>query len=187
MPSASLAFFSALQQVLTEPDTLRIDEPSLREAVLAWQPPGTAEGSWMALLADLSERAECGVVTVYDVALAAWKVDEERIRSIIAMLDLPLQSVRQLLTGDVREKALDPPPPVRESGPPRYAVVIRSDTAVDYSNRYETFEDARFALAYLSWKFFGTERPAAPVGHPVAIVVRERMGSPSAMFIRELS
>jgi hypothetical protein len=187
MPSASLAFLSALEQVVTESDTLPLDEPSLREAVLASEPLGLASGSWASLLADLAERAARDVVTVYDLALAAWEQDEARIRRVLAMLDVPLQSVRPLLTGDVREKALDPPPPVLESGPPRYAVVIRSDTGVDYSNRYESFEDARFALAYLSWRFFRTERPTAPVGHHVAVVIRERIGSPRAMFIRELS
>ncbi|MEA2687676.1 MAG: hypothetical protein QOD51_283, partial [Candidatus Eremiobacteraeota bacterium] len=150
-------------------------------------PLGPVASSWTSLLADLAERASLGVVTVYDLALAAWAHDEERIRRVLAALDVPLESLRPLLTGDVREKAVDPPPPVREIGRPRYAVVIRSDTAVDYSNRYETFEDARFALAYLSWRFFGTERPAAPAGHHVSVVVREPIGSPRAMFIRELS
>jgi hypothetical protein len=187
MPSASLAFLSALEQVLTESGTLSLDETSLREALLASQPLDLAEGSWTGLLADLAERAARDVVTVYDVALAGWKHDEKRIRRVLAMLQVPLQSVRPLLTADVRDKQVDPPPPVRESGPPRFAVVIRSDTAVDYSNRYETFEDARFALAYLSWRFFGTERPPAPVGHHVSVVIRERIGSPRAMFIRELS
>jgi hypothetical protein len=162
------------------------DESAVCSVLRALQPPDSGERRWAIFLRELAERAANGPVSVYDVALAAWQHDEERIRRVIAEVEVPLATLTALLTAGVREKALDAPPPVLERGPARYAVVIRTDTATDDSNRYATFEDAQFALAYLASRFFGTQRPAAMPGRPVSVVIRERVGQPRAIFIREL-
>lgn len=145
------------------------------------------EASWLRFLGPLAQRAATDVITLRHVAVAAWNDDEQRLRRMFAALDRSAEAFFALVTESNADTSRDEPPPPLPHRPARYAVVIRGGGVTDDSNQYAIFDDAHFALAYLSAQFFGTEPPSPPPDHPIFIITKDEIGHPRSLFIRELS
>jgi hypothetical protein len=183
-PSAALLFFAALRPPFFGTTISPPDERALSEAFVSLGDPPD-DTLWPHFLGVLAQRAASQPVTLRDLALAAWNVDEQRIRRVFAVLDSSVEPALELLTARA-DMSLDEPPPALPRGTPRYAVVIRGDAAQDEQNQYASFDEAQCALAFLSAQYFGTEPPRQWTGHPIFTMTREDIGQPRSLFIREL-
>jgi len=185
-PSAALVFFAALPLVFSNTPASVPNEDALRAALAELDSAEGGNPSWQVFLDELARHAAGSVVTVNDVVRSAWKREERPIRDVFKALRLPVLTIGPLLSGALDLALLDEPPPVIENGPPRYEVVIKGEDGDDASNRYATFEDARYVLARLSAKFFGGERPAQHTGNPVMYIMHGGIGKPRSASIREV-
>ncbi|MDB5070234.1 MAG: hypothetical protein JWM87_1345 [Candidatus Eremiobacteraeota bacterium] len=154
------------------PDTLPLDETSLREArsrIATARSRGKLRGR--VFLADLVERAARDIVTEYDVALAGFGNTTRSGFAASSRCSTCRSSLSHAIVDRRRAgEALDPPPPVRESGLP----MLR----VSHSER-DRSRGRTLCAGVPQWRFLGTERPAAPVGRHVPVVIRERAESVS--------
>jgi hypothetical protein len=139
---------------------------------------------WTTFLNELSEDAARRVITVHDLALEAWRFDQQNIRKLCMQLDYQIGDIGTRLTRRAGEPD-DEPPPLRPTGKARFAVVIRGDDYTDYSNKYATFEEAQFVLESLSAQYFGGKRPAK-LDHPVFIFTKDVIVDPRSISIQEL-
>lgn len=185
-PSASLTFFAALPVLCASNPASVPNEDAVREAFVELGYVERGNELWQEFIEELARRAERSMLTVNDVARAAWTREERRIRDVFDGLRLSVATIDPLLRGALGGMITDEPPPIIENGPAQYEIVIRGEHGDDASNRYATFEDARYVLAHLSAKLFGGVRPAVPTGNPIIITVRGRIGAPRSAWIREL-
>lgn len=174
-----------MQEICTEIGQPFPNEESLRIEVRSNAPEADA-ASWTTFLEELAREGARQVITVYDLALSAWRSDIARIREVCLRLDYRIEDIIAWLTRGARGASGDQPPPLLPAGKARFAVVIRGDDYADYSNKYATFEDAQFVLRSLSAQYFGGKRPAK-LGHPVFIMIKDFIVDPQSISIQELS